>query len=143
VRPNFALDANGKNIDPNLPADRLTTGRYFNTEAFVQPIYSFGNVGRNTMTGAKLINLDATVARTFRLTDKYKLQFRTEFFNLANHSNYGSDRTNREWPDFWDRAKPIAAAADTNGSEGDLLKVVVPAQGRIGLRSRNEHHHSK
>src|ERR1019366_6101541 len=61
---------------------------YFNTAAFVQPILAFGDVGRNTMTGANLVNLDATLARTFRITEKVGLQFRAEFFNLANHPNY-------------------------------------------------------
>jgi hypothetical protein len=38
VRPNYALDANGLNVNPNLPADQRSTARYFNTNAFVQPI---------------------------------------------------------------------------------------------------------
>ena len=88
VRPNYALTASGQNVDPNLPADQRTTSEYFNTAAFVQPILAFGDVGRNTMTGANLVNLDATLARTFRITEKVGLQFRAEFFNLANHPNY-------------------------------------------------------
>ncbi len=87
VRPNYAT-VNGQNVDPNLPSSQRTTSQYFNTAAFVQPILSFGNVGRNTMTGANLINIDATLARTFRLGEKMNLQFRGELFNLANHPNY-------------------------------------------------------
>jgi hypothetical protein len=89
VRPNYALTSSGQNVNPNLPSDQRTTSRYFNTAAFVQPINSFGDVGRNTMIGANLINLDSTVARNFRLRERYLLQFRVEFFNLANHPNYG------------------------------------------------------
>jgi hypothetical protein len=88
VRPNYALDASGQNVNPNLPADQRTTARYFNTAAFVQPSASFGDVGRNTMTGAGLVNLDATLSRTFRLTERVNLQARGEFFNLMNHPNY-------------------------------------------------------
>lgn len=40
------------------------------------------------MIGPGLSNLDATIARTFRLLEKLRLQFRVEVFNLANHSNY-------------------------------------------------------
>ena len=54
----------------------------------MQPVYSFGDVGRNTMTGASLANLDAGLARVFRLRERATLQFRAEFFNLANHPNY-------------------------------------------------------
>jgi len=89
VRPNFATDSSGMNVSPDLPSNQRTTGRWFNTGAFVQPIYSFGNVGRNSMTGAGLVNVDATVSRNFKLAERATLQFRLEFFNLANHSNYG------------------------------------------------------
>jgi hypothetical protein len=88
IRPNYVLGGNGQPVDPNLPSDRRSTSEYFNTAAFVQPINSFGNVGRNSMTGASLVNVDATVARGFHLTEKVGLQFRAEFFNLANHPNY-------------------------------------------------------
>jgi hypothetical protein len=88
VRPNYVVTANGQNVNPNLPAGQRSTAQYFNTAAFVQPINSFGNVGRNSMTGANLINLDSTVARNFKFAERYNLQFRVEFFNLANHPNY-------------------------------------------------------
>jgi hypothetical protein len=87
VRPNYAV-VNGRNVNPNLPSNQRSTSEYFNTAAFVQPVLAFGDVGRNTMIGANLINLDATLARTFRITEKAGLQFRAEFFNLANHPNY-------------------------------------------------------
>ena len=54
----------------------------------MQPIASFGDVGRNTMTGANLVNLDATLSRSFRLSERVNLQARGEFFNLMNHPNY-------------------------------------------------------
>ncbi len=87
VRPNYVW-ANGANVNPNLPSDQRSTARWFNTNAFVQPINSFGGVGRNSMVGAGLSNLDATLARNFRIGEKMNLQIRGEFFNLANHSNY-------------------------------------------------------
>jgi uncharacterized protein YaiE (UPF0345 family) len=88
TRPNYVLTANGSPMDPNLSSAQRSTGEWFNTGAFVQPIYQFGTVGRNTMIGPGLSNIDATVARTFRIREKLKLQFRVEVFNLANHSNY-------------------------------------------------------
>ena len=88
VRPNYVLGSNGMPVDPNLPSDQRSTAQWFNTAAFVQPVYSFGTVGKNTMIGPSLVNLDSTIARTFRLMERTSLQFRAEFFNLANHSNY-------------------------------------------------------
>jgi hypothetical protein len=88
VRPNYVVDSSGHNVDPNLPADQRTTARYFDTAAFVQPVYSFGDVARNSMTGANLINFDYTIARNFQVAERARMQFRVEFFNLANHPNY-------------------------------------------------------
>jgi hypothetical protein len=87
-RPNIVL-SNGGPINPNLPSNERSTSEWFNTAAFVQPpVGQFGNVGRNTLLGDDLSNLDATIARLFRLGERATLQFRAEFFNLANHSNY-------------------------------------------------------
>jgi hypothetical protein len=88
VRPNQAAGPNGQPIDPNLPANQRTTARWFNTAAFAQPIASFGNVGRNSMIGPHMVNVDASIARTFRPAEKMAMQFRAEFFNAANHPNY-------------------------------------------------------
>jgi hypothetical protein len=89
VRPNYVLGANGSPVDPNLQSSQRSTSAWFNTAAFVQPVYQFGTVGRNTLIGAGLTNIDATIARTFHIVEKLKLQFRAEVFNMANHSNYG------------------------------------------------------
>jgi hypothetical protein len=88
VRPNYALGANGLPVDPNLSSSVRSTAQWFNTAAFVQPVAQFGTVGRNTLNGAGLTNVDATIARAFHIAEKVKLQFRAEVFNLANHSNY-------------------------------------------------------
>ena len=87
-RPNYVTQ-NGQNVNPNLPANQRSTAEYFNTTAFVQPVYQFGDVGRNTMTGANLINLDTTIVRNFHIRERHNLQARAEFFNVANHPNYG------------------------------------------------------
>jgi hypothetical protein len=87
VRPNYVW-ANGANVNPNLPSGQRSTAEWFNTSAFVQPVYSFGGVGRNTMIGAGLSNLDTTLARNFRLAEKINLQLRGEFFDVANHPNF-------------------------------------------------------
>ena len=88
TRPNYVLDSSGSPVNPNLSSAQRSTGAWFNTGAFSQPVYQFGTVGRNTMIGPGLTNVDANLARTFRIREKLKLQFRVEVFNLANHSNY-------------------------------------------------------
>jgi hypothetical protein len=72
-----------------LDASQRTTGRWFNTGAFsLPPAFTFGNVGRNTVVGPGLVNLDTTVSRTFAFGERARLQVRGEFFNSLNHPNY-------------------------------------------------------
>jgi hypothetical protein len=50
-----------------------------------------GNAGRNTITGPKLVNLDFSATKNFpihRISETFNVQFRTEIFNILNHSNF-------------------------------------------------------
>jgi hypothetical protein len=72
-----------------LPSEQRSTGRFFNTAAFsLTPAFQFGNVGRNTVTGPGMFNIDVTVAKTIPIRERVNLQFRTEFFNLLNTPNH-------------------------------------------------------
>jgi hypothetical protein len=53
------------------------------------PIYTLlGNSGRNPLTGPGLVNLDFSLFKNARLSEGFNLQFRTEFFNVLNHTNF-------------------------------------------------------
>lgn len=52
------------------------------------PAYRFGTLGRNTVVGPGLVNLDATITRNFRGRERVNIQVRGEFFNLPNHPNF-------------------------------------------------------
>ncbi len=61
---------------------------YFDPCAFVpQEPGTFGNLGRNTLIGPALSELDFSLSKHFRLTERKELQFRAEFFNIVNHPN--------------------------------------------------------
>jgi hypothetical protein len=63
---------------------------WFNPNAFLIPTAgTFGNAGRDILEGPGLLSLDASMFKTFLLTERIRLQFRSEFFNLINHSNFG------------------------------------------------------
>ena len=50
-----------------------------------------GNVGRNSIYGPKLFNLDFSVLKTFpvsRISETFNIQFRAEMFNITNHDNF-------------------------------------------------------
>lgn len=70
--------------------------RYFDPSAFVLPEPGFyGNLGRNTLIGPGLFNLDLALTRRFHPRERVTLEFRAELFNALNHPNFAipSQRT--------------------------------------------------
>ncbi len=43
---------------------------------------------RNAFRGAGIYNIDLSAGKEFPVTERFRLQFRGEFYNLLNHSNY-------------------------------------------------------
>lgn len=76
--------------DQVYPATK-TVGQWFNPAAFaVQPTGTFGNLGRNAVYGPGTIQWDMAVSRSFPFKDRYSVVFRSEFFNIMNHGNWGN-----------------------------------------------------
>lgn len=60
-----------------------------NVNAFVvPPAGQFGNSGRNSLYAPGLTNVDVSVAKEFKLTERLRFQFRSEFFNALNHPQF-------------------------------------------------------
>ncbi len=49
---------------------------------------TYGNVRRDSLTGPGQSELDFAAAKTSHLTENLHLQFRAEFFNILNHTNF-------------------------------------------------------
>lgn len=72
------------------------------TNAFVKPIVigsdgatAFGNSGIGIMRGPDQINFDVSLIKNTQITERQRLQFRAEFFNIANHPVFGNPTTAR------------------------------------------------
>lgn len=66
-------------------------GTFFNINAFaVAPQYHFGNLGRNALHGPAFHNTDLGGFKNFNLTERFRLQFRAEFFNIFNNVNFST-----------------------------------------------------
>jgi hypothetical protein len=64
---------------------------YFNPAAFeVPPNGTYGNVGRDVLTGPGLVSLDISALKNTNVTESVRLQFRAEFFNALNHTNFST-----------------------------------------------------
>jgi hypothetical protein len=65
--------------------------RYFNPNAFVLPAPgTYGNTGRDVLYGPGLATLDLSVAKNTAISEKLRVQFRAEFFNIFNRANFGT-----------------------------------------------------
>jgi hypothetical protein len=65
--------------------------QWFNPGAFLVPAAgTWGNVGRNVLTGPGLATLDTSLFRNFKVLERTTLEFRAEFFNILNHTNFGT-----------------------------------------------------
>jgi hypothetical protein len=65
--------------------------QWYNPNAFILPaLGTYGNLGRGVFTGPGLADLDLSILKTTRVTEKTSLQFRAEFFNIMNHPNFGT-----------------------------------------------------
>jgi hypothetical protein len=75
---------------------------WFNQAAFVAPALSsapgncggecfarnFGDARRAALRGPDMVNFDFSAYKTFRLSERFGLEFRAEFFNIFNHPNF-------------------------------------------------------
>ena len=78
-----------------------STGRYYDPTAFAAvTTQRFGSSGRNILRQPGVWNTDLTVARTFSIVEKVKLDFRAEFYNLPNTSHFGGANGSVTSPDF-------------------------------------------
>lgn len=87
-------------VDPTLPSNRNNIQKvreWFNTAAFAVPApYTLGDVPRTdgAVRGPHLRNTDFTLYKDTAITDRWKMQFRAEAFNLTNTPHFGLPDTN-------------------------------------------------
>jgi hypothetical protein len=119
VRPSMNANFSGKLIlgGPN---------QYFDPSAFIQPLPgTYGNAGRNILQGPRLNQTDLALAKKFAFTERVGLQFRAEFFNLFNHTNFNTPN-------------PVVYAAATGGPSPTAGVVTATAttsrQVQLGLK---------
>ncbi len=82
--------------NPELSSDRTRGERvreWFNSDAFaLAAVGQFGNSGRNFIEGPGSVNWDISLRKRISITERHVVDFRVDFFNLANKPNFGQPR---------------------------------------------------
>ncbi|HEX4076688.1 MAG TPA: carboxypeptidase regulatory-like domain-containing protein [Candidatus Acidoferrales bacterium] len=62
---------------------------WFDTSCYsLEPAGTLGGLGRNTLVGPRFINLDFALLKNTKITERLQAQFRAEFFNIANRTDF-------------------------------------------------------
>ena len=86
-RPNIVAGCNGVLSSP-------TVKQWFNTACFTTPTTgTFGNAPRTWLYGPGRVNFDMSLYKNFLVTERFTLQFRSEFFNIFNHPQFSTPAT--------------------------------------------------
>jgi len=86
---------------PNVTGNAISQSRsamlntFFAGYTFTTPPTSapFGDVGRNAFRAPNFEQWDQSIDKNFRIRETVRLQFRAEFFNVLNHTNFGIPNT--------------------------------------------------
>lgn len=96
-----------------------TGTQWFDVTAFAAPPATparYGTAGRNTLRGPELINYDFSVFKSFAITEKTRLEFRTEFYNLTNTPHFGQPAGNFSTPGTFGSITSTIAASGVGGA---------------------------
>jgi hypothetical protein len=95
-----ALNAAGNTQRPNVvaPVEIIRDhgpGKYwFTPTAFANPpAGTIGNVGRNILNGPRLFSINGSVFRRFRISERFRLEFRAEAYNATNTPQFDLPNT--------------------------------------------------
>jgi trimeric autotransporter adhesin len=102
LTPIYLAAVNGTGVTGSIRPDYTgaplyasTDGRFLNPAAYAAPASGhWGNAGRDSITGPSQLVLNASLGRTFRLSDRVSLDFRLDATNAINHVTYPSWNTN-------------------------------------------------
>ncbi len=84
--------------DPAAPGGKRINRAAFSIPTTTRP----GSLGRNSLRAFPLSQLDLSLRRDFRLSERATLTFSSEFFNLLNHPNFAKPTSNLGTNDFGD-----------------------------------------
>ena len=129
-RPNVVAGVNPYCTNYSVPTCQ------FNANAFrVVPAGSFGNAGRNILRGPKFAQVDASIFKNTKLTERTSLQLRLEVFNLLNFANYADPAGGLVCSGSVGQCDAFGVSTSTVGNQlGGLLGFGGPRQIQLSAR---------
>ena len=111
------------NVVPGAPLElfgsQFPGGKAFNKAAFTAPaVGQQGDFGRNVLRGFGAAQADVALQRQFHITEKLGLRFRSEFFNIFNHPNFGNPNNLLASPLFGQSTQTLAKSLGLGGANG-------------------------
>lgn len=86
--------------DPHKPGPN-GPNTYFLPDAFAaQPLGTFGNASRRFFSGPGIVNTDFALHKSTPITERTAVEFRAEFFNIFNHTQFNNPSGNFSSSDF-------------------------------------------
>jgi hypothetical protein len=109
---------------------------YLNPAAFKAPaLGQFGNLKRGFVRQPGLKNVDFSVAKNWKVHERYGIQLRAEMFNIFNHTNFnGFDPGLGLTPNRDAAGKFTGTFASTNGNFGKLNSDRGPRNIQFGFK---------
>jgi hypothetical protein len=111
------------NVVPGVPlvlyGSLYPGGKIFNSAAFTEPNPGTqGDFGRNVLRGFGATQADVALQRQFHLTERLNLRFRSEFFNIFNHPNFGPPNNSLTSSLFGYSTATLASSLGSGGANG-------------------------
>ncbi|HMD83111.1 MAG TPA: carboxypeptidase-like regulatory domain-containing protein [Terriglobia bacterium] len=103
-----------------------TVAEWFNTNCFTTALLAqalengtprFGNSGHNILFGPGINEWDVSFIKRTRISERFSLEFRAQFFNVFNHANFGNP----------------AGTTDSTGF-GEITSAATPRDIQFGLK---------
>lgn len=76
------------------PNSKLNVNAFAVPADYTGAVGQVGDVGRNSLVGPKFVQIDFSLMKNFAITERAKLQFRADIFNILNHPNFQGPGTN-------------------------------------------------
>ena len=111
-------------------------GCYFQNGGYLTPpaLGTIGNSGRNSFRVLPYYNVDMSIAKVWKFRERYTAQFRAEFFNIFNRTNYGAPAANQYDPGAGSSQFGCACATPDVAGNNPILGSGGPRHIQFGLK---------